>query len=104
MEVANNAPPAAAADPGTISTAPKPNADSAAPPYPTGCSVPVNFPDKLMLLLDKKAAPDAVYWLRDMGDVVGPFAINRKAFTVQLLNKSFNGNKFPSITRNLNRW
>ena len=59
--------------------------DIARPP-----TVPSQFPDKLMALLEKKAAPEAVWWVRDVGDnITGAFAINRKVFSEQLLNKSF---------------
>ena len=67
-------------------------------------AVTSTFPDKLMTLLERKAATEALWWLRDLGDTTGAFAIQRKAFTEQLLDKSFNGNKWPSITRNLSRW
>lgn len=71
---------------------------------PPPAHVPSQFPDKVMALLERKEAPEAVWWLRDVGDIQGAFAINKKIFSVQLLNKAFNGNKWPSITRNLNRW
>jgi len=67
-------------------------------------TIPSQFPEKLMALLDSKVAPDAVWWLRDVGDITGAFAINKKIFSELLLNTRFNGNKWPSITRNLNRW
>ncbi|CAB9510253.1 HSF-type DNA-binding [Seminavis robusta] len=75
-------------------------AAAASPP----ASAPSHFPDKLMALLEKKVAPDAVWWLRDMGKIKGAFAINRRVFTKKVLDTAFNGNKWPSITRNFNRW
>ena len=57
-----------------------------------------------MALLEQKAAPEAVWWLRDIREATGVFAIHRKAFSEELLDKAFNGNKWPSITRNLSRW
>lgn len=69
--------------------------------------VPSQFPDKLMMLLEKGKAPDALWWLPDAGssNLKGVFAINRKAFiAAKILDTTFNGNKWPSITRNLNRW
>jgi HSF-type DNA-binding len=71
---------------------------------PASVVVPSLFPDKLMALLEKRVALDAVWWLRDLGDTKGVFAINRKVFTKKVLDVAFNGNKWPSITRNLNRW
>jgi len=80
------------------------NNPSSSPSSAAAASVPSQFPDKLMALLDKNVAPDAVWWLKDIGSVTGAFAINRKVFSEKLLDVAFNGNKFPSITRNLNRW
>jgi HSF-type DNA-binding len=69
-----------------------------------GAVAPSHFPNKLMALLEKRVARDAVWWLRDLGDTKGVFAINRKVFTKKVLDAAFNGNKWSSITRNLNRW
>jgi hypothetical protein len=58
------------------------------------------FPDKMRWLLDQNVSPEAYWWLPE-GDAI---AINKQVFSDQLLIKYFRGNKFPSITRNLNRW
>ncbi|CAB9497347.1 HSF-type DNA-binding [Seminavis robusta] len=58
------------------------------------------FPDKIRCLLDNRVAPEALWWMPD-GDAI---AINKKLFIDQLLVTHFRGNKFPSITRKLNRW
>jgi HSF-type DNA-binding len=65
---------------------------------------PSQFPDKLMSLLENKTVPDALWWLPDLGAMKGVFAINKKVFTKKVLDLAFNGNKWPSITRNFNRW
>ncbi|CAB9505295.1 HSF-type DNA-binding [Seminavis robusta] len=58
------------------------------------------FPDKVRYLLDEQIAPDAIWWLPE-GDAL---AVNRDAFSMQLLIRHFRGNKFSSVTRNFNRW
>jgi HSF-type DNA-binding len=58
------------------------------------------FPEKLMRLLQHECDPDAIFWLPE-GD---SFGINKPLFEEKVLNKYFRGNKFTSITRNLNRW
>ena len=58
------------------------------------------FPEKLMKLLQHECEPEAIFWLPE-GD---SFGINKPLFEDRVLNKYFRGNKFTSITRNLNRW
>jgi len=58
------------------------------------------FPERLMELLDQGAAEDAMWWLED-GD---GFCVNPKLFGDKVLNKFFQGTKFESFTRKLNRW
>lgn len=62
-----------------------------------------SFPEKLMALLESEAAPDAIWWLPDTMKAKGTFAINKTKFEEDLSQK-FNGNKWSSIARNLNRW
>jgi len=58
------------------------------------------FPDQMRWLLDNNVAPEALWWLPDSD----AFGINKPKFIDQLLDQEFRGNKFPSITRKLNRW
>ena len=58
------------------------------------------FPDKLMSLLDSDKVTEAMRWLRD-GDA---FCIAPSVFSEQVLDKYFQGTKFESFTRKLNRW
>jgi HSF-type DNA-binding len=58
------------------------------------------FPDKLMSLLDSNKVSEAMRWLRD-GDA---FCIAPVLFTERVLDKYFQGTKFESFTRKLNRW
>jgi HSF-type DNA-binding len=58
------------------------------------------FPDKLMSLLDSNKVSEAMRWLRD-GDA---FCIAPGLFTERVLDKYFQGTKFESFTRKLNRW
>lgn len=58
------------------------------------------FPEKLMRLLQHECETEAIFWLTE-GD---SFGINKPYFEERVLNKYFRGNKFTSITRNLNRW
>lgn len=58
------------------------------------------FPDKLMSLLDSDKVTEAMRWLRD-GDA---FCIAPALFTDRVLDKYFQGTKFESFTRKLNRW
>jgi len=58
------------------------------------------FPDKLFELLQNEVEPTAIWWLPD-GE---SFGINKELFEEKILNRYFRGNKFTSITRNLNRW
>lgn len=58
------------------------------------------FPEKLMELLQNDDLTDAIWWLPDEES----FAIDKENFEKKVLTKYFRGNKFTSITRNLNRW
>ena len=62
--------------------------------------IPFNFPERLMDLLEKQVAKDAM-WFLSGGDA---FAIVPKLFSEQVLDKFFQGTKFESFTRKLNRW
>lgn len=58
------------------------------------------FPEKLMSLLDGDKVADAMWWLPD-GDC---FCLIPVLFAEQVLDKHFQGTKFESFTRKLNRW
>jgi hypothetical protein len=58
------------------------------------------FPGRLMDLLNQNVAKDAMWWLEN-GD---GFCVVPKPFTEQVLNTYFQGTKFESFTRKLNRW
>lgn len=60
------------------------------------------FPEKLMSLLDGKCdtVADAMWWLPD-GDA---FCLIPTLFAERVLDKHFQGTKFDSWTRKLNRW
>lgn len=58
------------------------------------------FPEKLMSLLDGGKVPDAMWWLPD-GDA---FCLIPVVFAERVLDKYFQGTKFESFTRKLNRW
>ena len=63
-------------------------------------SVVARLPDKIMEILLKEDAPEAIWWL-DGGKA---FAIQKEKFQKQVLDTSFRGNKFKSLVRNLHRW
>jgi hypothetical protein len=58
------------------------------------------FPERLMELLEEKMEPEALWWLGESDC----FCIDPKRFPDQVLNKYFQGTKFESFTRKLNRW
>jgi len=58
------------------------------------------FPEKIMELLQENSFPDAIWWL-PCGKVV---VVKEKEFTENVLNKIFQGTKFLSFVRTLNRW
>jgi len=60
----------------------------------------LNFPERLMDLLEKGVAKDAM-WFLSRGD---GFAVVPKLFSEQVLDKFFQGSKYESFTRKLNRW
>ena len=64
-------------------------------------TVPVTrLPDKIMEILMKEEAPEAIWWLHD-GTA---FAMQKEKFQAQILDTHFRGNKFKSVVRNLHRW
>ena len=62
--------------------------------------MPCNFPERLMDLLEKKVAEDAM-WFLPGSDAI---AIKPKLFSEKVLNKYFQGTKFESFQRKLYRW
>ena len=58
------------------------------------------FPDNLMSLLDSGVVSDIIRWLPD-GDA---FCLKPALFAERVLDKYFQGTKFESFTRKLNRW
>ena len=58
------------------------------------------FPGRLMDFLDQGVASDAMWWL-ESGD---GFCVVPKLFTEKVLDQYFQGTKFESFTRKLNRW
>ena len=60
----------------------------------------LTFPDKLMNLLNSKDFQDSMCWLRNGNG----FALHPNVFMKNILPKHFEGTKFESFTRKLNRW
>jgi len=58
------------------------------------------FPERLMELLDNGTEEEAMWWLDD-GD---GFCVLPKLFPERVLDRHFQGTKFESFTRKLNRW
>lgn len=58
------------------------------------------FPERLMALLDGDLVKDAMWWLPE-GDA---FCLIPVVFAERVLDKFFQGTKFESFTRKLNRW
>jgi HSF-type DNA-binding len=58
------------------------------------------FPENLMSLLDSQKVSDIIRWLPD-GDA---FCLIPSLFAEHVLDKYFQGTKFESFTRKLNRW
>jgi hypothetical protein len=58
------------------------------------------FPEKMMQILESAEYEDAIWWNPDR---VG-FSIVPKKFTEKVLTKYFQGTKFESFVRKLNRW
>jgi hypothetical protein len=58
------------------------------------------FPERLMELLEDEKEPEALWWLGE----TDCFCIDPKHFPEQVLCKYFQGTKFDSFTRKLNRW
>jgi len=63
---------------------------------------PTNFPERLMHILENSIAHDAVWWLGVDGDTVAIHSKNIKESPI--LNSHFQGNRYTSFIRNLNRW
>lgn len=57
------------------------------------------FPERMMEIIDKPNLKQAIYWLPDGSS----FALFPYAFTEKVLNVFFQGAKFESFTRKLNR-
>ena len=77
-----------------------PSAATAATGDPTsGNHNPLNFPGRLMKVLQSKVAPESMYWLPD-GD---KFAIHTETVEDVLVGH-FQGAKWMSFTRTLNKW
>lgn len=62
------------------------------------------FPEKLMALLETRAAPEAIFWLEGPSVTPGSIGINKKIFERDLLHSTFNSNKWSTTKRNLSRW
>ena len=60
----------------------------------------MSFPEKLMTLLDGDEVNECMWWLKD-GD---SFCLIPLSFAEKVLDKHFQGTKFESFTRKLNRW
>ena len=60
----------------------------------------LSFPDRLMMLLDSGEEGDSLWWMED-GE---SFCIAPHRFSESVLEKYFQGTKFESFTRKLNRW
>lgn len=58
------------------------------------------FPERIFGLLNNESVKEHMFWLPD-GDA---FCIVPKNFAEEVLNKYFQGTKFESFTRKLNRW
>lgn len=59
----------------------------------------LTFPEKLMDLLNNKDCQDSLCWIQNGNS----FAIHQKSFAVNILPAHFEGTKFESFTRKLNR-
>lgn len=60
----------------------------------------MSFPEKLMSLLNSEEVKECMWWLND-GD---SFCLEPAGFAEKVLDKHFQGTKFESFTRKLNRW
>lgn len=65
-----------------------------------GEAMTVTFPERLMDLLDQGVEKETLWWLDD-GD---GFCVLPRLFADKILNVYFQGTKFESFTRKLNRW
>ena len=64
-----------------------------------GADQPLNFPGRLMRILQSEVAPESIFWLPD-GD---KFAMHTETVEQVLVNH-FQGAKWMSFTRTLNKW
>ncbi|CAB9523841.1 HSF-type DNA-binding [Seminavis robusta] len=69
-------------------------------PEPKPSAGALRLPDKIMAILLREEAPDAIWWLQK-GTA---FAMQKEKFQAMILDKHFRGNKFKSLVRNLHRW
>jgi hypothetical protein len=60
----------------------------------------LTFPQRLMELLDEEGNKDSLWWFEDGKG----FCVVPKLFASSVLTKFFQGTKFESFTRKLNRW
>jgi hypothetical protein len=60
---------------------------------------PMNFPRRLMDLLQRNERPDAIYWLPD-----GKMFAMHTGVIDEVLSTAFQGAQFSSFTRTLNKW
>lgn len=60
----------------------------------------LQFPERLLALLDQRICPECLYWLKGCKK----FAVVPVNFSVTVLDPFFDGTKFESFTRKLNRW
>ena len=63
---------------------------------------PSNFPERLMHVLENDIATDCIWWLGEKGDTIAIHPGNIKKGS--LLDAHFQGNRYTSFVRNLNRW
>jgi HSF-type DNA-binding len=60
----------------------------------------VSFPEKIMNLLERGELSECMWWLS--GTI--SFCIRQEGFAEKVLDLHFQGTKFESFTRKLNRW
>ncbi|CAB9517975.1 expressed unknown protein [Seminavis robusta] len=87
---------------GQISSASIPAAAAAAPPAGGTYPRPTNFGEKLMHVLENGIAQDCISWHGETCERIAIHLPNLKKSSV--LNTNFQGNRYSSFVRNLNRW
>ena len=70
-----------------------------APSASVSDGAPLNFPCRLMRVLQTEVAPESIFWLPD-GD---KFALHTEN-VAEVLVRHFQGAKWMSFTRTLNKW